>query len=195
MELLDNIFSSKTRASIIRLLFEGSRREFYMREIQRRTELPIRSIQVELQNLESLDLIRSRRDGNRLYFAANTAHPVCSDLESLVFKSSQWLEKLRRILADEEVEVAFVFGSVARREEKATSDIDLLVVGGIGLRKLSAIVRPIGREIEREINPHVLSRVEFVARLKKKDHFLLQVLDSKKTFLKGGEDELKNLGG
>ncbi len=194
MDILAKILSSQTRASIFRLLFGGGNDEFYMRDIEKRTGLSIGTIQQELPKLEKQGLIQSRKDGNRLYFQANIEHPIYQDICKIVFKTSGWMATLKNALNHEGIECAFVFGSIARKEEKATSDIDLVVIGSLGLRELSGLMGPIGRQAEREINPHVYTKSEFKKRLHKKNHFVSQILESEKLFIIGNENDIKKLG-
>jgi predicted nucleotidyltransferase len=92
-----------------------------------------------------------------------------------------------------DVKTAFIFGSFARREEKAKSDIDLMVIGNIGLRKLTGMLTDVAGKIGREINPHALTEKEFVKRKKEEDHFLNQVMQSPKLFIIGDENELAEM--
>jgi hypothetical protein len=194
MDLLGTLLSSRGRAEVIRLLFSGEGKEYYLREIERQTGVQVRSVQAETATLVKLDLVRSRKDGNRVYFGANREHPLYPDLVQIVIKTSGWISELRKALNRDGVRVAFVFGSFARGEEKAASDIDLMVVGGIGLRGMSGIVGPIQRKAQREINPHVYSEAEFQRRMKNKDHFLTSVLGTERIFLVGNEDDLEEIG-
>ena len=87
-----------------------------------------------------------------------------------------------------------MFGSVAAGTAGAESDIDLLVVGDIGLRKLSELLAGVGDRLGREINPHVLTPAEFAKRARAKEHFVSSVMRSKKIFVKGSEHELDAMG-
>lgn len=194
MDLLGTLLASRGRAEVIRLLFSGEGKEYYLREIERRTGVQVRAVQAETAMLVKLDLVRSRKDGNRVYFGANREHPLYADLVQIVVKTSGWMNELRKTLNRDDVRLAFVFGSFARGEEKATSDIDVMVIGDIGLRGLSGIIGPIQRRAGREINPHVYSEVEFQRRIKTKDHFVTSVLGTEKIFLVGNDDELEEMG-
>lgn len=195
MDALEGLLASHSRAEILRLLFNGENKEFYLREIERRTGLIIRAVQQEIPNLLKLDLIKARKDGNRRYFSANQAHPLYPEICQIVLKTSGWVTELKKALTRDNVKLAFVFGSIARGEERAESDIDLMVVGGIGLRELSGLTGPVSRKAHRVINPHVYSAQEFGRRLKTKDHFVTSVIETKKLYLVGSDDELTRLGG
>ena len=196
MNVLAELLSSRVRAEIFRLLFDGTNVELHMRELERKSGCAIGTIQTELKKLARLDLVASRRDGNRLYFRANRVHPLYADLCGLVRKTVGVVGLLRAALAScREVDCAFVFGSMARNGETAGSDVDLMVIGSIGLRTLSGKLSTLAEQCGREINPHVLSAEEFGARIRQSDHFLLNVMKSRKQYLKGGEDDLAKLGG
>ena len=82
---------------------------------------------------------------------------------------------------------------MAREEEKAGSDMDLLVIGKLGLRKLSGLLSGIPEQIGREINPHVFSVKEFKNRIAQKEHFISQVIKEPKIFIIGSENELEKM--
>ena len=192
MGILGELLSSRIRAEIFRNLFGiAPDSALYMREIERRTGFAIGTVQTELKKLQRLDIISRVRDGNRVYYRANTAHPLYPEIRSLVLKTSGLADVIVNALGNETgIRVAFVFGSFARQEEKAGSDVDLMVVGDIGLRKLTGLLMDVSGKIGREINPHVFSEKEFVKRKRNQDHFLKQVLESPKIFIIGTENEL-----
>ena len=88
---------------------------------------------------------------------------------------------------------AFVFGSVAKGEEKATSDVDLMVISDVGLRKLSKMLKELQEDFDREINPHNYSLADFKRKLKEKNHFLTTILREQKEFIIGDEEEFEKL--
>lgn len=196
MSLLAEILSSKVRAEVLRLLFGLDAAELHMRELERRSGCAIGTIQTELKKLDRLGLVTGRRDGNRLYYRANREHPLYPDLRRIVIKTVGLVDVLRNALADagEGIHVAFVFGSIARNEEKASSDIDLMVIGTLGLRRLTALLSGLDDQVGREINPHVMSEKEFARRRREGEHFVTQLLASELVFIVGGQNELEKLG-
>ena len=195
MGILGELLSSRIRAEIFRNLFGiAPDSALYMREIERRTGFAIGTVQTELKKLQRLDIISRVRDGNRVYYRANTAHPVYPEIRALVLKTSGLADVIVNALRNETgIRVAFLFGSFARHEEKAGSDVDLMVVGEIGLRKLTGLLTDVSGIIGREINPHVFSEKEFVKRKRNQDHFLKKVLESPKIFIIGTENELAEM--
>ncbi len=194
MTLLPDILSSRVRAEIFRLLFGVAAQELHVRELERRSGLTIGTVQQELRKLEGLGLVTARRDGNRVYYSANAAHPLYQDIHNLVLKTSGLVEVLRGVLPRESIAVAFVFGSIARGEEGAGGDVDLMVLGDAGLKEVSGWLTGVSERIGREVNPHVIDAGEFRQRRDSGDHFLVRVLGSPKLFVVGDEDELARLG-
>ncbi|MBI2116276.1 MAG: nucleotidyltransferase domain-containing protein, partial [candidate division NC10 bacterium] len=129
MNALAELLSSRGRAEVFRLLFGLSDAPLHLREIQRRAGLSLGTIQQELRKLKRLGLLDSRADGNRLWYQANRGHPLYPEIHRLVLKTSGLVDVLRTTLKDPRIEWAFVFGSIARGEETAGSDVDLMVVG------------------------------------------------------------------
>jgi predicted nucleotidyltransferase len=191
MNILAEILSSKVRAEIFRLLFGMNDTGLHMREIARRSGFAIGTIQTELRKLLRLDLVYSKRDGNRTYYEANKAHPLFADIRRLVLKTVGLGDVLRGALhKSPAIRCAFVFGSIARGEEKAGSDIDLMVIGDTGFRKVVGLLEGASEQIGREINPHVFTPGELKKRIAAKDHFVSAVMGDARLFIKGGEDDL-----
>jgi DNA-binding transcriptional ArsR family regulator len=195
MNALAEILSSRVKAEIFRLLFGVDQRELHVREIQRQSGLSVGTVQQELRRLNRLGLIASRRDGNRMYFRANAEHPLATDIHNLVLKTTGLVEVLCNALAHDDIRVAFVFGSVANSTEKAHSDVDLMVIGSIGLRQLTKLLSGVSGQVGRELNPHIMTIAEFKKRRKARDHFLTTVLSAPRLFVIGNEHELETMGG
>ncbi|MBI5394226.1 MAG: toxin-antitoxin system toxin subunit [Verrucomicrobia bacterium] len=194
MSDLADILSSKVKAEIFRLLFGVSDRELHLREIERQSGLTVGTVQQELQRLTKLGLIVGRKDGNRLCYSANRDHPLYPDIRNLVLKTSGLVEVLRHALRDKGIVVAFVFGSIASQADQPQSDVDLMVIGQTGLRKLSQMLSGVSGRIGREINPYAMTVAEFGKRKAARDHFLSNVLTSPKLFVTGTEHELETMG-
>jgi len=195
MNILSELLSSKIRAEIFRLLFGTHTDSLHMREIERRSGFSTGTVQGELKKLHRLDLISKNRDGNRLYYQANRTHPLYPEIRSMVLKTIGLVDRMQDALQQSsEIETAFVFGSIARHDEKAQSDVDLMVIGNLGLKKLVSLLSGLSEEIGREINPHVLTTKEFIDRKAKKEHFVSRVLQEQKLFIIGNENDLAAMG-
>ena len=194
MNRLAELLSSRARAEIFRLLFSATGEELHVREIERRSGLNDSTLRQELRKLVRLDLVQSRRDSNRVYYRAKTENPLYPEIRNLVLKTSGLADALEAALMDKRIRVAFVFGSIARGEEKAGSDVDLMVIGQLGLRDLSRSLSGIEEKIGREVNPNVLREEEFRKRVRAKEHFVSRVMESPKIFIIGSPHELEVVG-
>lgn len=194
MQLL-NVLFPKVRAEVLRLLFADAQTKLHLRELTRQSGLSLGTVQEELEKLHAADLVVSRRDGNRRYYCANPEHPIFRDLQQLVLKTSGLRDVLERALRNiRGIDLAFVFGSLARSNGKASSDVDLMVIGGAGLRALAPALRKASAEIGREINPHTYSTAEWRKKRRAHNAFLNNVVEGEKLFVKGSNDELARLG-
>jgi predicted nucleotidyltransferase len=194
MNLLAELIGSKIRAELFRLLFAGGEQELHIREIQRRTGFNDRAIRQELQKLARLDLVAPRRDSNRLYYSAKRDNPLYPDIRNLTIKTVGLADILKTALnRSENIRVAFIFGSVAQGMEKSASDVDLMVIGALGLRELTTLLSGVSEKLGREINPHAISVPDFKERVRSGNHFITAVLKEPKIFLKGKDDELAGL--
>lgn len=184
----------QVRAEVLRLLFADASRELHLRDLTRQSGLGLGTVQGELEKLSASDLVTSRRDGNRRYYRANSSHPLFPDLQQLVLKTSGLRDVLADALRDiKGVEVAFVFGSLASNAGKAASDVDLFVIGDVGLRGLATALRGVAEVLAREINPITMTAEEFRKR-RANDSFVQDVLGKEKLFVKGNDNELERLG-
>ncbi|HNW08857.1 MAG TPA: nucleotidyltransferase domain-containing protein [Verrucomicrobiota bacterium] len=194
MTNLVDIVSSRVKAELLRLLFGLNQPELHLRELVRQSGLSLGTVQQELRRLTRVELVIARKDGNRVYYRANPDHPAFRDLCSLVLKTDGLVGVLQPALKTPDVSLAFVFGSVARGDTGAASDVDLMVVGSLGLRKLTSLLSGLADRLGREINPHVLSPEEFAKRKAERDHFVTSVLAAPRLFVKGTEHELATMG-
>ena len=189
-----HVLFPKARAELVRLLFADPAKEFHLRELVRLSHLSVGTLQVEVSKLSEAELLIPRRDGNRLYYRANTSHPIFPELQGLALKTTGLSEQLATALAGlPNIELAFVFGSQASGKARAESDVDLLIIGEIGLRALAPRLRPVTSTLGREVTPHVLSRESFIAKAHSNDAFITNVLIAPKLWIIVGADELGNL--
>lgn len=195
MDVLTQILSSKVRAAIFRNLFGINVVELHMRDIQRVASCSIGPVQVELKKLLALQLVIARRNSNRLYYKANLEHPLYPDIRSMVLKTSGLGDFLKEIFSGrDDIKTAFIFGSMASGEDTPASDIDLMVIGSIGLRALSAVLSDFRTRIGRELNPHVFTQDEFMKRWHDGEHFISNVLSTPRMFVKGTNDDFTQMG-
>ena len=156
--MLNKLIASSARVKILKLLLLNEEKRYYQREIADLVELPVRAIQRESARLTEIGLLHRIEDGNRVYFQADSTCPIFPELKLILLKTIALEVLLNQALAgDEQIQVAFIYGSYAANRETATSDVDLFVVGSISGRTLSAALGPVQAEIQREINYHLVT--------------------------------------
>jgi DNA-binding transcriptional ArsR family regulator len=163
------------RAVLSRVLLDPSR-EFHVRELVRLTGLAPRTVHQEIEKLVRADLLVERRESNRRYVQANRRHPLFRPLREIILKTDGLADVLREALGSEGVELAFVYGSIAAAEPSAESDVDLMIVGSLGLREAVRRLGPAHDALGREINPSVWTKQEFDRRRQEQDPFLTRIL-------------------
>jgi predicted nucleotidyltransferase len=193
---IDALFP-KTRQGILAATYGQPERWWYLSELAGQLNTTPSSLQRELRSLVASGILRQRRDGKRLYFQAESESPIFPELSGLVAKTLGITEELKRALAKfgGRVACAFLYGSVARRQEHALSDVDLAVIGQIGLSDLSTPLRALERKFGREFNVTYYSPEEFRRKVEERNHFVTGLLKGEKVFLKGGADELEDIVG
>ena len=193
---IDALFP-KARRDILAATYGQSERWWYLSELAQQFNTTPSSLQRELQSLVSSGILRRKRDGRRTYFQAESASPIFGELRGIIVKTLGVEGALKEVITKfgDRIACAFLYGSVARRQEHALSDVDLMLIGSVGLSELSPSLRMLEKKFGREINVKCYSPVEFREKVEDENHFVTSVLKGEKTFLKGGEDELESLTG
>lgn len=197
------------RSLLITALFPGIRgrilaatlarpeKRWYLSELSAFLKTQPSSLQREINALKGAGILEEWRDGRRVYLKPDTRSPVFLDLKGLFDKTEGTIPVLKQIIEPfgERIQLAFVYGSMARSEEASGSDVDLLIVGTVSLSDLIPLLRLAERSVGRPVNPNVYSSAEFSQKARGRDHFLSTVLRGAKQFVKGSEHELEAIVG
>jgi predicted nucleotidyltransferase len=183
------------RRDALALLLLHPEASLHVREIARVTSKVPGTLLRELNRLTDAGVLIRKAVGNQVHFQADTGCPIHDDLRNLLKKTVGVVDVLREALAPVagKVQAAFVYGSVARGDERAGSDLDLMIVGDA---KFADVVRALGhaqQALRREINPNLFPPREFRRKLAAGEPFLERVLADKKLFVIGGDDDLGKL--
>jgi predicted nucleotidyltransferase len=164
----------------------------HVREIARATGKIPGTLLRELNQLADAGVLLRQPMGNQVHFQANRQCPIYEELRGILKKTSGLADVLREALEPllGKVKAAFVYGSVARGDERAGSDVDLMVVGEARLADVVHALAPAHEALRREINPNVYRTSEFGAKLAAGEPFLQRVMEDRKIYLIGGEDDL-----
>jgi uncharacterized protein len=194
---LTDLLFGRTRGAVLALLYGRADQSFYTREIAREVDASVGAVQRELGNLSKVGLILRKSMGNQVFYQANRHAPIFPEMRALINKTIGIFGVLRSALRplSKQIVTAFVYGSFAREEETARSDVDLMVIGKAALEEVLSRLSTAEKSMGRSINPTVYSLAEFKSKLAAGNHFLTSVLKRQKVFLLGDEDELRKVGG
>ncbi len=189
--ILDALFPT-VRSGVLSATLLQPDHWWFMTELARHLETAPSSLQRELDSLVSAGLLLRRQDGRRAYFKANADSPLFQDLRGIMEKTAGLLPALKAALKDfdDRIELALVYGSIARGEGHSASDVDLMIVGTLKHIDLLPVLRKLEARFRREVNVTLFSPQEFRRKLAAEDHFLHSVLMGKTISLKGTPDEL-----
>ena len=188
--LADALFTT-TQQRVLALLFGQPARSFFASELIRLTGSGSGAVQRELKRLESSGLVTVKHIGRQKHFQANPDCPVFDELCAMVRKTVAMVEPIRKALAPlaDRVALALIYGSVAKGEDIASSDIDLLVVADeLMLEALFKALAPVEANLARKINPTLYTLAEFESRRAAGNPFLTRVFEGEHIVLVGEED-------
>ena len=193
--MLASLLFGTYRQRVLGLLLLNPERSYYVREIARLTGTAAGTLHKELARLAGVGLLVRESVGNQVRYSANRDCPVFEELASILRKTSGLVDVLAEALSsvENQISLAFVFGSLARGEPQSSSDVDVMLVGSIGFADAVRVLHPVQETLRREINPVVYSLDEFQRRITSGDSFIREVLIQPKLFIAGNEDELRKL--
>jgi DNA-binding transcriptional ArsR family regulator len=188
---LDSLLPN-TRQQVLAATLLQPDRWWYLSELAQSLGVTPSTLQRELSGLTQAGVLQQRIDGNRVYYRANNLCPFLGDLQGLLIKTVGLIDLLKGALKPlkARTDVAFIFGSFAESRELVTSDVDLMIIGEVGLADVAPLLRKVEGRFNRPVNPVVLSAQEAKDKLAKRNHFLETVRKSNKLFLWGEESEL-----
>jgi predicted nucleotidyltransferase len=186
------LFGSYRREILAELLLHPEL-SVHVRELARLTGKSAGTLLRELNLLADAGLLVRRPVGNQVHFQANPACPIYEELRGILKKTSGMADVLREALQPlaPKIRSAFVYGSIARGDERPSSDVDLMVVGDARFADVVTALGPASEALRREINPNVYRPGEFAARLADREPFLLRVMEDKKIYLVGEPDDAR----
>ena len=162
-----------------------------MRELARHLRLRPSSLQRELASLVRGGILLEKHEGKHVYFKPAADLPIFPELQGLILKTAGLADVIRDALKPraDRIEWAFIYGSVARSEEHSASDVDLMIIGNLGLADVSSSLRKAQRRLNRAVNPTTYAAHEFAAKVKSNHHFITTVMRSRKLFILGDPRE------
>ncbi len=175
---------SKLRQKLLGYYFTNPGASYYLRELAEALEVDPANLSRELRRLERQGLFVSEKRGKQKYFRLNRNYPLYDEVRGIVFKTVGAVGQLRNTLQQVTgIREAYLYGSFAKNQQDAASDIDILVIGKPEAEELEVAIRKLERQLGREINYTLLSPEEFKTRRADKDAFLEDVWRGKKISL------------
>lgn len=178
---------------VLGLLFGQPERRFQSAELIRLADSGTGAVHRQLQRLAAAGLVVVTREGNQKYYQAQKDSPIFPELHGLSVKTVGLVEPLRAALTKlaDRILAAFVFGSVAKGNDRAASDLDLLVVSdSLAYADLYPALESAERLLARRINPTVMRRAEWNEKRNKRDSFAARIAAQPRLFVIGSEDAL-----
>lgn len=169
------------------LYFLFSKEKARLRELARSLRLPVSAMAGELRNLQSLSIIKKEKD----YFTVNEECNFLLELRSLFLKTDALKIAFEKALKKKQINFGFIFGSFANENYTGESDIDLFIIGKIINEEIFKIIKPLEKELQREINPVVWLLDEL--KRKKEENFIKEIFKKKIIMIKGEENELRKI--
>lgn len=190
-----DVLFGRYRRQVLALVLLRPEETFHVREISRLTGLPVGSLHRELKLLTEAGLLVRSEVGNQVRYQANRMSPVFEELAAIFRKTLGLADILRDALKPlrRDVRLALIFGSVAQGKERATSDVDVLVLGSVPFEKVLMALARTQERLGREVNPVVMTVAVFQAKRETRDRFVTRVLREPKIFLIGDVNDLGEL--
>ncbi len=188
-----SILFSEYRRRVLGLLLLHPDERYHVREIARLTNTTAGTLHRELSKLAKANVLLRELSGNQVYYQANRNFPIYTEIASILKKTSGLVDVLFDYLAplSDKIEVAFIFGSVAKGTEHLGSDLDILIIGDIDFTEIVTALYSAQSSLGREINPKVYSREQWKTCLQKQDIFIQEVLKNPKLFIMGTESGIE----
>jgi predicted nucleotidyltransferase/predicted transcriptional regulator with HTH domain len=181
---------SRLRRQLLAYLYVNRRARFYVREMARRLNVDSTNLSRELARLEREGLLQSEVEGRQRYYRVNQQYPHLRAVFSLLQSTVGLVPTLKSVLEPiGDIESAYLYGSFAKNEADAESDIDLLIVGQPDGAGLAAAVSALEKTLRREVNYTVFKPEEVRQRLSARDPFLSDVWHGERIELIGNEQD------
>lgn len=188
----DALFHS-VQQRVLALLFGQPERRFLSAELIDLVGSGTGATHRVIKRLAEAGLVVEEVEGRQKYYRANSDSPVFEELAGLIRKTVGLEGPLGAALLplEDRVRAAFVYGSVAAGEEKAGSDIDLMVVADeLDYPTLFTALEPVERRLDRTVNASLMSSMEWRRKVSEPDGFVPRLEKGHRLFLVGSEDDL-----
>ncbi len=173
--LLDQLFGSRTRAKLLRLVMTNPARSYFVREISRKIHEHVNSVRRELQFLANVGIIQTSGQGQKRFYRANSDHGLFKELKALLFKA-QVLEERQLLSAIESGGRIYLLLLTGFFVGQDVAQTDILIVGSIQRKRVERMIKTFQEHFDREIHFTLMTKQEFDYRSSITDRFLYAIL-------------------
>jgi predicted nucleotidyltransferase len=188
---------SKVQLNVLGLMLGQPDRSFAISEIIRLAESGSGAVQRELEKLTAAGIVATQVVGKRKFYQANRQSPIFTELHGLVLKTVGLIEPLQKALElyQPKIDVAFVYGSVAKGTDTAKSDIDLMIIGDeIAYGDVFLALHSAEKKLQRPVHPLLMTPEEWRQRRSDSSSFATRIFEQPKMFVLGTADDLSRHG-
>jgi len=185
------LISSRIRVGLLKVLVLNPESSFHINELSRLTGFSLKGVAKELKNLLSGGILKKEVIGNQHRYQLDSQCPINREIKWIILKTVGLSDIIKEALGPvrKKIELSFIYGSFASGDYGNESDVDLFVVSKVGGVKLAKLLGPVQNETGRPINISQFSPAEYKQRKKRKDHFLMRVLQGPRIAIIGDADE------
>ncbi len=186
----DALFTS-TQQRVLALLFGQPNRSFFVTELVALADSGSGAVQRELARLAQSGLVIVTKVGNQKHYQANNDSPLFDELCSIIKKTVGLQEPVRAALEPlaDKINLALIYGSIAKQSDTADSDVDLLLISDVlTLEDVYSTLAPVEKLLDRSVNPTLYTAKEFEQRRKTTNAFVTRVLNGPTIVLIGSVD-------
>jgi predicted nucleotidyltransferase len=179
---------SGLRRKLLTYFYLNRSARVYVRQLATALEVDSTNLSRELGRLEKEGLLRSEIEGRQRYYGINPQYTHLKAVLSLLQGTVGIVPTLRGALRRVEgIEQAYLYGSFAKNEEDAASDIDLLIIGKPDASTLASEVASLETTLNRDVSYTVLKGQELRKKISSNDPFFFDIWHGKRVELIGNE--------
>lgn len=189
--MLKNLFISKVRISVLRVYMSDLNASYHVRGLVRILDEEINAVRRELMNLESAGILKSKKEGNKVIYKIDKKCPILWELRSIFYKESDTGKAIINIAESiEGISVVVLTDSFIKNVHEYPTDVDFLFIGTMKIRELSTAISQLEKDLGKDIRFSAITKEDFDFARKKKEPFLMNILESDKIVLFGKISDL-----
>ncbi len=192
--LIADALFTKTQQRVLSLIYGNPESTFYTTEIMHYAKMGRGTISRELDRLVSSGLVHVSKQGNQRHYQANSSNPVYNELIGIIRKTFGLADVIRSALlpVTAQINCAFIYGSIAKDQATAESDVDLMVLSpSLAYADIMALLPEAEQAIKRPINPSIYTQDQINKKLTENNAFITRVMQQEKIWVTGSENDIR----